>query len=158
MLFANQLAADTTPTIAPDASVEDLAKLLLETGLEGVCVVDDGRLVGVATAMDLVFQEKPVHLPTLHLFSKLVAPLKNRDLDEEILKATGTHVADIMTRDPVTVPFDASLEEVATQMVDGHFTVMPVVNGDTLLGVVTKRDVLRAMVARSQAAALGHGL
>ncbi len=151
MLFVNQIRNPTTPSVSPDATVQDLAELLLETGLEGVCVVEGDALVGVVTAMDIVFQEKRPDTGAMHLWPRLVKLLAASRFEEQMARTRGVLVRDIMTRDPVTVPFDASVEDLATLMVDGHFTVMPIMNGEHFVGAVTKRDVVQAVVERYKA-------
>ncbi|MBK8482685.1 MAG: CBS domain-containing protein [Proteobacteria bacterium] len=133
-------------SVSPTLSVQDLARLLLEEQLDGVCVVaEDGALVGVVTSMDLIFQEKQLHLPTFFMLLDGVLPLDapwraERELD----KISGAEVADIMTADPVAVAKDTPLDQVATLMVERHISILPVVADDRLIGVVTKPAMLRA--------------
>lgn len=134
-------------TVAPDCSVRDLAKLLLERGLDGACVVDDDQLVGVVTTMDLVFQEKQVHLPTILSFLDFAIPLEPPSrLRAELDKIAGTKVEQIMTGEPITVEPDRLVSEVARLMVDKHLTIVPVVDDGSLLGMITKQALLRAVL------------
>jgi CBS domain-containing protein len=134
-------------TVPPERSVRDLAQLLLERGLDGACVVEDGQLVGVVTTMDLVFQEKQVHLPTILNFLDFAIPLEPPSrLRAELDKIAGTTVAQIMTRELVTVEPDRPVSEVARVMVDEHLTIVPVVDDAKLLGMVTKQALLRAVL------------
>jgi CBS domain-containing protein len=134
-------------TVPPERSVRDLAQLLLKRGLDGACVVEDGQLVGVVTTMDLVFQEKQVHLPTILNFLDFAIPLEPPSrLRAELDKIAGTTVAQIMTRELVTVEPDRPVSEVARVMVDEHLTIVPVVDDGKLLGMVTKQALLRAVL------------
>jgi CBS domain-containing protein len=145
MRYALEIMQKEPTTIHPDARVEALARLLLERRMDGCCVVDDaGALVGVVTSMDLVFQEKPVHLPTVLTFMDAVIALGGRRAQEELEKITGSTVRDIMSADPTTVRKDTPLSEVAALMVEKHFTILPVLDQGVLVGVITKADVLRA--------------
>ena len=131
--------------VVPDRSVRDLAKLLLDENSDGACVVEDGRLVGVVTTMDLVFQEKKVHLPSILSFMDFAIPLEPPDrLRQELEKIAGTRVREIMSTDLVTVGPDATMSEVASLMVDKHLTLVPVVEGERVLGVINKQSLLRA--------------
>lgn len=145
MPFAIEIMNREPLRVSPNLPVPDLARMLLREGLDGVCVVDRGRLVGVVTTMDVVFQEKPAHLPTLMAVVDRLLPGGTKAASD-LEKITGSTVADIMTRDPLTVAQDTSLSEIAGLMVDRHVTVVPVVEGDTLLGVIYKADVLRAAI------------
>ena len=155
MLYVNEIMSRTPPTIRSDASVQQLAELLMLTGAEGVCVVDDGELVGVATAMDLFHREKRMPRPGANALARLVIQLSHPNLRSELAKATGVTVSELMSSDPETVSYDDPLEHLATLMVEGHYTVMPVMRGERLIGVVTSRDVVRAIVEQFRAYDLG---
>ncbi|MEW5848118.1 MAG: CBS domain-containing protein [Myxococcota bacterium] len=131
-------------TVGPESTVEQLGRLLLERNLDGACVVEDGRLVGVATAMDIMFKERKLHLPTFLVFMDAAIPLGESHVREQLRKTLGGRVADVMTQPAITVTPGASLQEVATLMVDKHLTVLPVVEDGKLLGAVTKQAMLRA--------------
>jgi CBS domain-containing protein len=136
-------------TVVPDRSVRELAELLLAQGLDGACVVDEGRLVGVVTTMDLVFQEKQVHLPSILSFMDFAIPLEPPSrLREELDKIAGTKIAQIMSGEPVFVGPEALVSEVASKMVDEHLTIVPVVEQGEVLGMITKQALLRAVMHR----------
>ena len=134
---------ETPVTVRPAAGVRELADLLLQTQADGACVVADGRLVGVVTTMDLVFKNKRVHLPTLLAVLDAVIPLgRMKDVEEEMEKIAAATVGELMSDEVLTVGPDAPMDEVATLMVESHVTLVPVVQGTKLLGVVTKRGLL----------------
>jgi CBS domain-containing protein len=131
-------------TVSADLPVRELAARLLDAGIDGACVVDGDTLLGVVTTMDLVFKEKQVHLPTMLYILDAVIPLGSaRDVDAELHKMAGSTAGDLMTRKVISVGPDAGLDEVATRMVEDHLTLVPVVDAGRLLGVVTKRSLLR---------------
>jgi CBS domain-containing protein len=134
-------------TVAPDCSVRDLARLLLERGCDGACVVEEDRLVGVVTTMDLVFQEKQVHLPSILSFMDFAIPLEPPSrLRAELDKIAGTTVGEIMTAEPVVVDEERAVSEVARAMVERHLTIVPVVESGVLKGMITKQALLRAVL------------
>lgn len=137
--------------IDPSAGVRELADLLLKTQADGACVVSGDRLVGVVTTMDLVFKNKRVHLPTLLAVLDAVIPLgRMRDVEEEMEKIAAATVGELMSDEVKSVGPDAAMDEVATLMVEGHVTLVPVVDDDRLLGVVTKRGLLLGSGLASQ--------
>jgi CBS domain-containing protein len=134
-------------TVVPDRSVRELAKLLLDRGLDGACVVENGRLVGVVTTMDLVFQQKQVHLPSILSFMDFAIPLEPPSrLREELDKIAGTTVGQIMSGPPFFVAPERSVAEVARAMVEKHLTIVPVVEHDAVIGMVTKPSLLHAVL------------
>ncbi len=146
MRFAHEIMDRHAFTVTPETPVADLARGLLARHLDGAIVVDGRTVVGVVTAMDLVFQEKKVHLPTFIAFMDAMLPIGGRKTEQELAKITGATVREIMSSPPRTVEFDASLDEVATLMVEDHITVVPVLQHGVLVGMITKPDVLRAVL------------
>jgi CBS domain-containing protein len=132
-------------TVPPETPVRELAARLLADKADGACVVQDGKLVGVVTAMDLIFQEQPVHLPSFFVFFDAVIPLERPShMQHELDKLMGAQVKDIMSTELITTAASAPLEEVAATMVRKHTGYVPVLDGGALVGVVTKRAVLKA--------------
>lgn len=133
-------------TVPRDLPVRALVDLLLREHADGACVVEAGRLVGVVTTMDLVFQEKRVHVPAILSFLEFAIPLEPPGrLRAELDKIAGTTVDDIMSPKPIVVGPDATTADVAARMVEQHLTLLPVVEDGALLGVVTKTALLRAV-------------
>lgn len=129
--------------VGPHTNLRELAERLLQSGADGACVVEAGRFIGIITTMDLVFREKKVHLPTMFTILDAVIPLGSLDkVDAEIARITAANVGELMTRKVVSVGPDATIDEIATLMVEKGLTLIPVVERDALLGVVTKPGLL----------------
>ncbi len=144
MITAREVMHKEALVVPPSMSVQSLAELLVAERSDGACVVEDGNLIGVVTAMDLVFQEKNPHIQrAITLFDSVIPLESSKQTREELEKIMGTWVRDIMTTEAITVTSETSLSDAATLMVEKHLTLLPVVDGDDLLGVITKRDVLR---------------
>ncbi len=131
-------------TVSTDFGVHELADLLIENDISGAPVVDEqGNYLGLVTEESVIFKDKKLHLPTvLHLLTGFLAFGVSRT-EEEIKKISGSAVADIMDKDAVTVGPRTPVEEVATMITEKKIHYFPVVEGGRLLGVVTRRDVLR---------------
>ncbi|MCK6506539.1 CBS domain-containing protein [Myxococcota bacterium] len=134
--------------VSPDLPLPRLARLLLETRADGACVVEEGRLVGVVTAMDLIFQDKRITMPHYLRLLGWVLPVGKRGQQAALDKQAGVVVRDIMSDDPLGVAWDAELQDIATLMVDEHITVVPVLQEGRLVGVITKGDLLRSALER----------
>lgn len=146
MSFAIELMNHEPVTVSPDLSVRRLSRLLLDQNLDGVCVVEKGKLVGVVTAMDVIFQERKVALPSYVRLLNWLLPLA-QSRPSSLDKAVGGSVREIMSREPLGVDFDASIDEIAALMGDHHITVVPVLKDGSLVGVIYKRDVLHAALS-----------
>jgi CBS domain-containing protein len=63
---------------------------------------------------------------------------------------TSSPVSEWMTNDPVTVDADMDSDEATEIMMSNGFRHLPVVDGQTLLGIVSLRDILRTRIRRPQ--------
>ena len=137
-------------TFSPDEKVEVATRRLLERDVDGAPVVDvDGRVVGMLSSDDLLVQETQLHYPTVFsLFGAyLELPSSHRRFEEELRRAVAAVVSDVMVRDPVTCGPDDTLERAATLMHERKVSRLPVVEGDRLVGIVARGDLLRALIA-----------
>ena len=125
--------------------VAELARRMLASDVEGVCVVEEGdRLVGVVTGMDLVFREKKVHPPVTFALLDLVLSFGTRRTERELEKMAAVTVAELMTREVTTALPDTPIDEVATRMVEDHLSMIPVLEGGVPIGVITRRGMVAA--------------
>ncbi len=138
-------------TVAPELPVRELVELLLREKIDGACVVEEGdRLVGVVTTMDLVFQEKQVHLPSFLAVMDFMIPLERPErLIRELEKISAAQVSDLMSAHPLSVEVDTPIAAIASLMVDKHASIVPVVEQGRLVGMITKSMLLRAVFPAS---------
>ena len=116
-VFVARLMSTDLHTVTPDTLVEDAAAVLLEEDISSVLVVDDdGDLVGILTSTDFV---------------DIVA--KSRPKAE-------TTVERYMTRDPITAGAQDDVAAVAATMLEHGFHHVPVVDGETPIGIITTSD------------------
>jgi len=66
--------------------------------------------------------------------------------ESELKKAVAADVRTVMTADPVTVQASATLEDAATLLVEKDVSRLPVMDGETLIGVVSKSDIVRSLL------------
>jgi CBS domain-containing protein len=137
-------------TVTPDADVESVVRIMRDNELPGVPVVNEGgRCVGIVTEADLVLpdDEGDLHLPHyINVFGGTVflEPLKH--FEDRLRKAFASTAADMMTEDPTTVAPDTAVAEAARIIHDSGHNRLPVVEHGRLVGVVTRVDVLGALV------------
>ncbi len=92
-------------------------------------VVQAGKLVGVVSERDLL----RASLSTLSSFGS----------DERRAFLQVVEIGRVMSQPPITIQLDASVEDAARLMADHKIGCLPVVQGETLRGIVTETDVLR---------------
>ncbi len=148
MLTARDIMTRDIITVTEESTVKELARILTSNQISGVPVINDrGRLVGVVTESDLIFQTKKVHIPTVITILDSVFYLENPDkMGDEMKKMAGTRVKDILTSSPITVTEETPLDEIATIMSEKNFHTLPVVNKDILVGVIGKKDIIRTLI------------
>lgn len=146
-LTAKEIMKSEVITISEDASVQDLAALLAKKKISGAPVVDDQhRVVGIVSEGDLVSQDADIHFPHyIELLGNIIYLESVKKYEEKLEKAAASSVRDIMTTDVVTVQQDAELHEIATLMTERQVNRVPVLDGDILVGIITRADVVRAM-------------
>lgn len=136
-------------TVSPDIEVVQAAKLLLENRINGVPVVDEtGMLVGILCQSDLVAQQKRIPIPSFFtLMDGLFSLASTKQVEKQFQKISALTVEKAMTPDPVFVNPEMSIEAVADLMVDKGYHTIPVLEGEKLVGVVGKEDVLRTIIS-----------
>lgn len=146
-ITASDIMETDVITIREDASVQQLAEMLAERKISGVPVIDDDRrIVGVVSEGDLVALDADIHFPHYIQFLDSVIFLESmKKFEERLRKTAATRVDQIMTTDVVTVQKDAPLHEVATLMTERQVNRLPVVDGDVLVGIITRANVVKAM-------------
>lgn len=131
------------PTLEPESTVEDAIKLFAEARISGAPVVSDGRLLGIITEGDLIFQDADVRAPGfLDILGGMVPLGSTEEYRREALKSAGVTVGEVMTEDVTTAVPEATLVEAATIMAEKRRKILPVVEGDRLAGVITRMDIL----------------
>ena len=148
MLTAKDIMTTEVITISPETEVAQAAKLLLTNRINGLPVVNEaGELVGILCQSDLIIQQKNIPIPSLFTLLDGFIPLtSSKKLDREVQKIAATTAADAMTANPVTVNPDTGIEEIAALMVEKNYHTLPVLDGDELVGIVGKEDVLRTLI------------
>ncbi len=131
-------------------TVETVARVLSEHRLGGGPVIDDDRVVvGLIEDDDLIVRDTTLHLPTvISVFGAyLELPSSLRHFEDDLRKAVGATVADVMDGDAPTAREDDTLETVATSLHERSASRMAVVDDDgRLTGIVSRGDLVRAIV------------
>jgi len=134
-------------SVALEETVEAAAKQMLERGISGLFVVDaKGDLAGVVTEGDLLRRDE---LGTQRFrpwwLRMLVSPGRQA---ADFTRTHGRKVGDVMTDEVISVPSDANLEEVVETMERHRIKRVPVTEAGRVVGVVSRSDLLRALVGR----------
>ncbi|MGI8845282.1 MAG: CBS domain-containing protein [Thermoleophilaceae bacterium] len=138
-------------TVTPETDVEGVIRIMRANELPGIPVINEGRrVVGIVTEADMVLPDDDgdLHLPHyVNIFGGTVflEPLKR--FETRLRKAFASTASDMMTEDPVTVEPSTTVQEAAKIIHDSGHNRLPVVEHGQLVGVVTRVDVLGALVS-----------
>lgn len=119
-------------TTTPDTSIVEVADILKENHIHRLPVLDKkGKLVGVITEKDILHATpSPVSSLSVYEMPYMLSKLK---------------VHDLMTKDLRVVSPDTTVEEAAKIMVEYDLSCLPVVEGEDLVGIVSKSDMFRVL-------------
>jgi CBS-domain-containing membrane protein len=133
-------------SIGPDASIIEAVRTMLQHKISGLPVVDaSGRLQGVITEGDFLRRsETGTQRRHPRWLEFLLGPGR---LATEYVQASGRKVSDVMTPDVYTATEDAPLEQVVHLMERHRVKRIPVVRGDTVVGIVTRANLMRALAS-----------
>jgi CBS domain-containing protein len=148
MLNASDIMTTNVITVQKDTSLKDLARLLYENHINGVPVVDPvGLLIGIICESDLIRKDKKLHIPTVvAIFDWVLYLERPKKIEEEIQRINATKVEDLYTKTVVTVDEKVPVDEIATIMEQKKVSTIPVMDGNRLVGVIGKRDLLRTLI------------
>lgn len=132
----------------PDTSVNLVARLMAGRDISGVPVVEDGRVVGIVTELDLIVRNTRLEPPAFFALLDARIPLETpAHYRERLRHMLGTLARDVMTEKVVSVGPDEELESLAEVMVKQRVNPLPVVEDGRLVGIVSRSDII-GMMAR----------
>lgn len=144
---AQDVMVSPVVTVGENATVQDVAKLLIGERISAVPVVDrDGKLAGIVTESDLM---RRAEIGTERHYSWWLSLLSDaRTLAADYVKSHATSVKDVMTRSVKTAAPDTPLHEIAELFEKHHIKRLPIVNksGD-LVGIVSRANIIQAIAS-----------
>ncbi|MDN3567104.1 CBS domain-containing protein [Paeniroseomonas aquatica] len=144
-MLARDLMSRDLVVVAPETPVSAVTELLASRGISAVPVIDaEGSPVGLVTEGDLIRRLAEAPRGPLGWFLDM---FRNPEpLVARFAKAHGATARDVMTAKLVTVPEDADAETIARLMEQHHIRRVPVLRDGKLAGIVSRADLLRAVL------------
>ena len=115
--------------VSPTERLVHARRLMIESKVGRLPVVDDENLLGMVTSKDL--------MRAFIDFRKKVPEKYQKSQIKDVL------VEDIMSSNPVVTSKDATISEVAQIMMETGYNGLPVVEDDKVVGIITQTDILR---------------
>ena len=135
-------------SVKPDASIRELAELLLAKRISGVPVVDDsGALRGIVSEGDLMRKEIAPEVPDeLCILGAVIYYNGLQEYKDAFRKFSAMTAKEIMTEKVLTVKENDDVSKVAKIMLDKHIKRLPVMDGVKLAGIVSRSDIVKMLL------------
>jgi CBS domain-containing protein len=146
----HQIMTRPVITVTPETTITEAANTMLQRHISGLPVVDPaGKLVGIVSEGDFIRRsEIGTQRKRGRLLRFILGPGRAAT---DFVHEHGRKVAEIMTREPLTISEDTTLEDIVVLMEKSHVKRLPVMRGDQMVGIVSRANYyrrLRALPAR----------
>ena len=120
-------------TATPDMSIAEASNLMKQEKVHRLPVLDkDKKLVGILTEKDILYATpSPASRLSIHEMAYLLSKLT---------------VTKLMSKNVITITKNTTVEEAARMMVDQDLSSLPVLDGDKLIGIVSKSDMFKILL------------
>jgi len=115
------LMSKPTCVVDPETTLAEATTMMGEQRVGSALVIDSDRLTGILTERDIVRAMSTAH------------------------DAPARPVIEWMTKHPTTATPGTPVRDALRTMVDGGFRHLPITDGDTLVGIVSMRDIAKAL-------------
>ena len=132
MLVGNWMTKDVISVDVND-SMQDAAKLIRKHKIKRLPVMENGKLVGIVTDRDIKrASASDVTTLEIHELLFLISEIK---------------ISDIMTKNPITIPSDYTIDEAAQILLEHKLSGAPVVDDrGQIVGIITQTDIFKVLV------------
>jgi CBS domain-containing protein len=145
---ARDVMASPVITVQPGSSVREVAKLFVERHISGAPVVDDGgKIVGIVSEGDLLHRRETGTQRRRSWWLHLLA--RPDTLAADYVREHAPRIADVMSRDVVSVGPDTALRDIAQLLEARRIKRVPVVENGQLVGIVSRANLVQALASAS---------
>lgn len=141
---AYQIMTKDVITVAPETTLVDAANIMLHSHISGLPVVDtSGALQGVVSESDFLRRaEIGTQRKRARWLEFFMGPGSSAS---DYVHERGRRVVDVMTREPITVTEETPLDELVGLMEKNNIKRLPVMRGQSIVGIVTRSNLLQAV-------------
>ena len=148
IIRARDLMTRDLITVGPKATIQEVAKLLVEHNISGLPVVDaQQKLLGIISEGDLLHKEVFPKTPDmLNILGAIIYYNGVTEYRKAFRKMLASTAEEIMTSRVISVDETADLSAIGELMLEHHIKRIPVVKDGVLVGIVGRNDMLRLLV------------
>jgi CBS domain-containing protein len=143
---AHQIMTRPVITVTLETKIVEAANTMLQKHVSGLPVVDgSGKLVGIISEGDFIRRSEIGTQRKRGQFLKFI--LGPGKAASDFVHEHGRKVSEIMTPEPLTITEDTTLEDIVALMEKKSIKRLPVVRGDTIVGIVSRSNLLQAVAS-----------
>jgi CBS domain-containing protein len=141
---ASEVMTRTVITVDERAPIAEALQLMLGKAVSGLPVVNcNNQLVGIITEGDLLRRAELATQQHIYWWKNLLfGPWYSA---EEYVRTHSRSVGSVMTRETLCIAEDTALSMIVRMMEQGHVKRLPVIKDGKVIGIVSRRDVLRPL-------------
>ena len=133
-MLVNHWMSKQVITVDANDSMNKAIHLLKEHNIKMLPVMEKGKLVGVVTDRDLKRSS--------------ASDATSLEIHELLYLISKIKVKDIMTKNPVTIPLDYTIEEAAEVLLKHNISGVPVIDHHgNIVGIITQNDIFRTLIS-----------
>lgn len=144
--------------LGPDDTVRDAVAKFADNRISGSPVMDEtGRILGVLSEKDILKALKTrckrlqMVYPSLSMVSvSFVECFDDKEALEAFTEIAEMKVEEIMSHSPVTIEADRELGAAINLMNEKHINRIPVTEGGIMVGIITRKDVIKGLAHNSE--------
>ncbi|HEY7611226.1 MAG TPA: CBS domain-containing protein [Alphaproteobacteria bacterium] len=145
-MLAGQVMTPNPVAVPVTLPIEDCARILLDKRISAVPVVDDdNRVIGIVSEGDLMRRRETGTERRYSWWLELVSDPQS--MARDFVKSSGHKVSDVMTKQVVSVSEDTPLAAIADILERHRIKRVPVVRSGRLVGIVSRADLVRSLLA-----------
>jgi CBS domain-containing protein len=135
-------------TVREQATIEEIAKLLIDNKISGIPVLNEGHtLVGIVTEGDLVHKETSPRLPNfINILGAIIYYNGIKRYDEDFKKLLASKASEIMTKKIVVAAEDMEVSEIGKLLIEHDIKQIPVMRGEKIVGMISRTDIIKTLL------------
>ena len=135
-------------TVGPQASIQDVAKLLFNNRISAVPVVDEhGELTGIISEGDLVRRAEMETNDRRSWWLELFTRKTKEELAKKYIKVHARRVNDVMTSTVITAKPTTPLRDIAALLEKNHIKRVPIIAKRKVVGIVSRANLIQALAS-----------
>jgi CBS domain-containing protein len=145
---AKDIMSKNVITVHKEATIKEIAKVLVDNDISGVPVVDDdGSLVGMVSEGDLLYKETTPRPPDyVNILGAIIYYNGVQRYNEDFKKMMAEQAGAIMTSKVVSISEDEEVDGIAKLMIAHGIKRIPVMQAKKIVGIISRADLVKLLL------------